>query len=165
MSVALRSCLFSRPSRPLLRFARCRTATLIAALPFAPAVADSRVLVVGAGGIGCELLKVRRTPLCIRPCPRHHLASSARPPVFHRQCAPCDGLGVMFGHAAQILVLSGFNKIEIVDLDTIDVSNLNRQFLFRREHVGQSKAAVAAKAVLRYTISCCVIGKRWCSVF
>uniref|UniRef100_A0A671SU20 SUMO-activating enzyme subunit 2 n=1 Tax=Sinocyclocheilus anshuiensis TaxID=1608454 RepID=A0A671SU20_9TELE len=37
-----------------------------------------------------------------------------------------------------------------IDLDTIDVSNLNRQFLFQKKHVGKSKAQVAKESVLRF---------------
>ncbi|CAK9326473.1 unnamed protein product [Citrullus colocynthis] len=70
------------------------------------AIKGAKVLMVGAGGIGCELLKT--------------------------------------------LALSGFQDIHIIDMDTIEVSNLNRQFLFRKSHVGLSKAKVARDAVLRF---------------
>ena len=35
-----------------------------------------------------------------------------------------------------------FTLVIQIDLDTIDVSNLNRQFLFQKRHVGKSKAQV-----------------------
>lgn len=69
-------------------------------------VINARVLVVGAGGIGCELLKN--------------------------------------------LVLTGFTNIETIDLDTIDTSNLNRQFLFHKPDVGKSKSLTAAVSCKKY---------------
>ena len=43
------------------------------------------------------------------------------------------------------IVLTGFGHITLLDLDTIDLSNLNRQFLFKKKDVKQSKALIAAQ--------------------
>ncbi|KAI5962938.1 uba3 [Candida pseudojiufengensis] len=45
------------------------------------------------------------------------------------------------------LSLTGFKNIHIIDMDTIDLSNLNRQFLFRSEDIGKSKSEIAVKFI------------------
>ncbi|ELQ75047.1 SMT3/SUMO-activating complex, catalytic component UBA2 [Trachipleistophora hominis] len=59
---------------------------------------EGNVLVVGCGGIGCELLK--------------------------------------------LLILKGVKRVTVVDNDTIEITNLNRQFFFTKTDVGKFKADV-----------------------
>jgi ubiquitin-activating enzyme E1 len=74
------------------------------------AVQQQRFFLVGAGAIGCEMLK---------------------------------------NWALMGLASAGQGRIHVTDMDTIEKSNLSRQFLFRNSDVGQLKSLTAARVVQR----------------
>ena len=58
------------------------------------------------------------------------------------------GLGGVGGYVVEALARSGIGALELVDHDTISLTNLNRQLLATVDTVGQAKAEVAKKRVL-----------------
>jgi molybdopterin/thiamine biosynthesis adenylyltransferase len=59
----------------------------------------------------------------------------------HVAIVGCGGLGLP---AAQSLVAAGIGSLTLIDHDSVELSNLGRQYLYRREDVGCAKAEVAA---------------------
>ncbi|MFW9830904.1 MAG: ThiF family adenylyltransferase [Candidatus Thorarchaeota archaeon] len=55
------------------------------------------------------------------------------------------GMGALGSIIAVDLVLTGIGKVVIIDFDTIELSNLSRQYLYTDDDVGKPKAIVAGK--------------------
>jgi molybdopterin/thiamine biosynthesis adenylyltransferase len=72
-------------------------------------IQNCKVFMIGAGAIGCELLK----------------------------------------NYAMLGLGTGYGGIIVTDPDVIEVSNLNRQFLFREKHLRKPKSQTAAAAAIQ----------------
>ncbi len=57
------------------------------------------------------------------------------------------GLGGVGGYTVEALARSGVGSLDLIDHDTVSITNLNRQILATRDTVGLAKAAVAAARV------------------
>lgn len=58
------------------------------------------------------------------------------------------GLGGVGGICAESLVRVGIPRVDLVDFDTIDITNINRQIIALQSTVGQTKVEVAKKRFL-----------------
>lgn len=68
-----------------------------------------------------------------------HKLKNARVAVF--------GLGGVGGYAVEALARSGVGQLDLIDHDTVSLTNLNRQILATRDTVGLPKAEVARSRV------------------
>lgn len=57
------------------------------------------------------------------------------------------GLGGVGGTALEALARSGFKRFIIVDSDTVDITNLNRQIMYLERDVGKSKVDVCEQRI------------------
>lgn len=57
------------------------------------------------------------------------------------------GLGGVGGYAAEALARAGIGKIDLIDNDTVSLTNLNRQILATHSTIGQYKVDVAAARI------------------
>ncbi len=57
------------------------------------------------------------------------------------------GLGAVGGYAAEGLARAGIGRLRLVDFDTIQASNINRQILALENSIGQAKVEVAKERI------------------
>lgn len=58
------------------------------------------------------------------------------------------GIGGVGGYVVEALARSGIGHLTLIDHDTISVSNLNRQIIATREHIGEFKVNVMKERIL-----------------
>jgi tRNA A37 threonylcarbamoyladenosine dehydratase len=66
------------------------------------------------------------------------------------------GLGAVGSFAAEALARSGVGRLDLIDFDRVDPSNLNRQLFALHSTIGQKKSVLAAERIKDINPSCTV---------
>lgn len=66
------------------------------------------------------------------------------------------GVGGVGGYVVEALARSGVGALDLIDSDTVDATNLNRQIIATVDAIGRSKVEVAAERVASINPSCVV---------
>ena len=85
------------------------------------------------------LSQFSRTELLLGKCAIEKLSKS-RVAVF--------GIGGVGGHTVEALVRSGLGEIDIIDNDTVSITNLNRQIIATHKTIGKYKVDVAKERIM-----------------
>ena len=64
------------------------------------------------------------------------------------------GIGGVGGHVAEALARSGVGALDLIDKDTVDVTNLNRQIVALHSTIGKSKVDVMKERILDINPEC-----------
>ena len=66
------------------------------------------------------------------------------------------GIGGVGGYTVEALARSGIGQLDLIDSDTVSVSNINRQILATHSTIGMPKVEAAKARVLDINPECCV---------
>ena len=64
------------------------------------------------------------------------------------------GIGGVGGYTAEALARSGIGRLDLIDSDSVSISNINRQILATHSTVGMPKVEAAKRRILDINPSC-----------
>eukprot|EP00010_Vexillifera_abyssalis_P004054 CAMPEP_0201552854 /NCGR_PEP_ID=MMETSP0173_2-20130828/18664_1 /ASSEMBLY_ACC=CAM_ASM_000268 /TAXON_ID=218659 /ORGANISM="Vexillifera sp., Strain DIVA3 564/2" /LENGTH=277 /DNA_ID=CAMNT_0047963415 /DNA_START=27 /DNA_END=860 /DNA_ORIENTATION=+ len=101
---------------------------------------------------GTGLSKKPQTPIPNDPFDRQRCIEGWDQDLMEKQCAFVLGVGGLGCGIAMTLARLGIGKMILLDFDTVDVTNLNRQLLFDKSHVGKKKVEAGAEGLKAHLV-------------
>ncbi len=84
------------------------------------------------------------------------LFGSEKTELLHEKRVAVFGIGGVGGYASEVLARSGIGQIDLIDSDTVNITNLNRQIIATTDSIGKFKVDVAAERIHSINPDCVI---------